>query len=73
MSRRKYGRCKTLDSWDKFRRQRNPIAKIRKKSGRNYLARKCEGSRNSFWKIVKLLTKVDCANNIVICDNDLTV
>ncbi len=76
MLRRKYDRCKNLESWNAFRSQRKHVTKIRKKSARNYLARKCEGSGNVFWKTVKPLfnnKSSHIVSNIVLRDNDKTV
>ncbi len=76
MLRRKYDRCKSRDSWESFRRQRNYVTRLRKKSVRKYLAKKCDGNGKDFWKTVKPLFNNKSSgrvNNIILRENGQTV
>ncbi len=57
MLRRKFERQRCNENWDRYRRQRNLVVKLRKKSKQEYLKRKCVSSGNSkeFWSAVKPL------------------
>ena len=65
--KRKYDRVKTSNNWIKYKKQRNLLTKLRKKSINNYIQGKCNtsNSRNNkeFWDILKPLISQKNKNN----------
>ena len=51
----KYIRCRNKRNWQNYRRQRNLVTKLRKKSIRNYFFERCSGGPKSkdFWPTIK--------------------
>ena len=74
----KYKKYKTPLNWDNYRKQRNLVTKIKKKSMRVYFYERCAGgpkSRN-FWPTIKpFLSKkgADGGNEIILCENEKIV
>ena len=57
--KREYDRVKTSNNWMKYKKQRNLLTKLRKKSINNYIQGKCTTSKRrnnkEFWDILKPL------------------
>ena len=51
--KRKFDRCGLTECWNDYRRQRNYVTKVRKKSIRKYLNSRCEHGAKDFWDTVK--------------------
>ena len=47
MAYNKYQKCKNKINWESYRKQRNLVTKIKKKSIRNYFVEWCVGGPNS--------------------------
>ena len=73
---RKFQRAKTQENWDKFRKQRNLVNKLKRSSLNQYFQKNCNGTANKnkhFWDIVKpfLTNKVKTNHqNITLFHND---
>ena len=65
MLRRKYYKLKSLANWERYRKQRNLVVKLRKKSLNQYTKDKCIGQAGTqqFWKTVKPLISDKCKND----------
>ena len=57
MLRRKYDKQRSAESWEKYKKYRNLVTKLRKQSQKYYLKKKCvvEGNGKDFWQTVKPL------------------
>ena len=68
MLKRKYNKSANNCSWEKYRKQRNIVTKLRKKSIKVYMQKQCADAKNSggFWKAVKPLIS---HKNIIKDDN----
>ena len=57
MVKRKFTKCNSNMNWDKYRKQRNIVTKLLKKSLQQYMHKKCNEAVNGgdFWKTVKPL------------------
>ena len=57
MLKRKFTKCNSNMNWDKYRKQRNIVTKLLKKSLQQYMQKKCNEAVNGgdFWKTVKPL------------------
>ena len=57
MLKRKFAKCNSNMNWDKYRKQRNIVTKLLKKSLQQYMHKKCDEAVNGgdFWKTVKPL------------------
>ena len=57
MLKRKFTKCNSNMNWDKYRKQRNIVTKLLKKSLQQYMHTKCNEAVNGgdFWKTVKPL------------------
>ena len=57
MLKRKFTKCNSNMNWDKYRKQRNIVTKLLKKSLQQYMHKKCNEAVNGgdFWKTVKPL------------------
>ena len=63
MAYNKDQKCKSKANWENYRKQRNLVTKIKKKSIRNYFMERCVGGPNSevFWPTIKpFLTNKGC-------------
>ena len=71
MLKRKYDKCNSTENWQKYRKQRNIVTKLRKKSMKTYMQNKCNEATTSggFWEAVKPLISNKCINkddNIIL-------
>ena len=57
MLKRKFTKCNSNMNWDKYRKHRNIVTKLLKKSLQQYMHKKCNEAVNGgdFWKTVKPL------------------
>ena len=74
----KYKKWKTSLTWDSYRKQRNLVTKIKKKSMRIYFYERCAGVPKSkdFWPTIKpFLSKKgsDGGNDVILCKNEKIV
>ena len=74
----KFKKCKTSLTWDNYRKQRNLVTKIKKKSMRIYFFERCAGGPKSkdFWPTIKpfLSNKgSDGGNDVILCENEKIV
>jgi len=54
MLKRKYNKCKDNLNWQKYRKQRNLVTSLKRKSIQNYFDQRCNGNTNKhFWKTVR--------------------
>ena len=64
MYKRRFYKCKTRANWCKYRKQRNSVNSLRKKSLHNYIYEKCKQPNicngKDFWHIVKPLISDKC-------------
>ena len=73
---RKFQRTKTQENWDKFRKQRNLVNKLKRSSLNQYFQKNCNNTTNKnkhFWDIVKpfMTNKVKTNHqNITLFHND---
>ena len=74
--RNKYYVCRNKENWDKYRKQRNLVTSIRRKSIGNYFQNKCSNitSSKDFWCAIKpFLTDKNCkaiSNSIILKENE---
>ena len=77
MLKRKFDKCKDYENWERYRRQRNIVIKLRKKSLSLYLKKKCNLTHDGkdFWKTVKPLIsdKTKGSDEITLLENDSIV
>ena len=77
--RRKFNKNRSQVNWEKFRKQRNLVNKLKKTSLQKYFNDKCNDSNNKgkhFWQVVKpFMTNKSKANsqNITLYENDTLV
>ena len=77
--RRKFNKNRSQVNWEKFRKQRNLVNKLKKTSLQKYFNDKCNDSNNKgkhFWQVVKpFMTNKSKANNqnITLYENDSLV
>jgi len=57
MLQRRWKKCPTESNWEQFRRQRNLVTSLQKRSIQHYLKEKCQGTTNGkeFWNTVNPL------------------
>lgn len=55
MLRNRYYKHRSGENWNRYRKQRNLVTKLRRKSIRTYFQLKCEGTnnKNTFWQTIK--------------------
>ena len=71
----KFLRCKSKFNWENFRKMRNYVNMIRKRSIQNYFLERCSGGckEGDFWKTIKpFLTNKStfCQKSLVIKENE---
>ena len=69
---------KNAKTWDKYRRQRNLVTKLKKKSMKNYFLERCTGGckNSNFWSTMKPFFSKKCyggEQKIVLCEDDKIV
>ena len=74
MLTRKYDKCNSIANWENYRKHRNLVTKLRKKSIQRLIQNKCNeaNDRGGFWKAVKpLISKnsIGKDDNIFIMNN----
>ncbi len=78
MLKRRFERNKNSISWDLYRKHRNYVLKLRRKSLSSYLNSKCIGPKNpsAFWDAVKPLVSDKCKggqNNVILLEDGTIV
>jgi hypothetical protein len=53
MLRNSYYKNRSNENWQKYKKQRNLVTKIKKQSIRTYFRTKCNGSNKDFWSTIK--------------------
>ena len=55
MLRNKFEKCKSDKNWERYRKQRNLVTKLKKKSVKSYFLERCVGGQKStdFWPTIK--------------------
>ena len=78
MLQNKYIFCKSSKNWENFRKQRNFVTKLRRKSINKYFIDRCTGDCKSsnFWPTVKpFLTNKGCykQKDTILCEEDILI
>ena len=76
MLRRKFEKSKSKAKWEEYRKQRNVVVSLRKKSMSFYLKNKCTVTKDNkkFWSAVKPLISDKCKSgqeNIILSENNV--
>ena len=75
MLRNKFEKCKSDKNWERYRKQRNLVTKLKKKSVKSYFLERCVGGQKStdFWPTIKPFLSKKCKsgdNTIVLNENN---
>jgi hypothetical protein len=78
MLRRKYERNNNKVYWERYRKFRNHVTCLRKKSKSQYLKQKCNDAKASktFWSVVKPLISDKCKasqENVILSEGDVII
>ena len=71
-----YTKTRNTKTWEKFRKQRNMVTKLKKNSMKTYFLERCTGGTKNvnFWKTVKpFFSKKKCNSgdqNIILCEDN---
>ena len=62
MLRNKFEKCKSDKNWERYRKQRNLVTKLKKKSVKSYFLERCVGGQKStdFWPTIKPFLSKKC-------------
>ena len=63
MLKRKYDRQKNTSNWENYRKKRNAVTSLRKKSLKEYMKGKCENDCTKFWDTVKPIISDKCKSS----------
>lgn len=75
MLRNRYYKSRNSKNWDSYKKQRNVVNYIRRKSIKHYFRSKCQGNKNStkFWDTIRPFITDKCSepgSNITLMNND---
>ena len=77
MLRRKFNRCKCVYTWSLYKKQRNLVTNLKRKSLTQYFNVRCNSSVNTkqFWNTVKpfFSNNISCSNDITLIEDDKIV
>ena len=78
---RKFKKCNSSLNWERYRKQRNYVTKLRRNSLLQYMKNRCKSGIDSdatngdFWRIVKPVISDNCKTdtNVILLENDTIV